>query len=240
MAGIQGGWLQTKEQFDKRYRQQTAAALARKRNSFYNTDYYYLSKQKADTESRLRRDTWLNNDLLDAVMQATGEAPISYGEMQAQRIEMMDEIERYTMLMTPPDFTLSDDEKANIRKGLGQYRGTRQDYIKQARDARQKMLGLRDQMRGQTDAEKLAKLQKQYAEAGSVFQNMMQLVELLRPDGDQLQRFGLENLTSLASRGGWMGESSNTTQYFDRLDKQIDLLRSIDENTRKEEQSIWQ
>lgn len=44
IAGIQGGWLQTKEQFDKRYRQQAAAALARKRNSFYNADYYYLSE----------------------------------------------------------------------------------------------------------------------------------------------------------------------------------------------------
>lgn len=173
-------------------------------------------------------------------MSATGAAPLGYGEMQAQRIAMMEEIDRYTEMMTPPDFKLSAEEKAQIRKGLGQYRGTRQDYIKQARDARQQMLSLRDQMRGQTDADKLSRLQKQYAEAGSVFQNMMQLIGMLRPDGDPLQRVNLENLTSLASRGGWMGERNNTTQYFDRLDKQIDLLRNIDENTRKEEQSIWQ
>lgn len=46
-------------------------------------------------------------------------------------------------------------------------------------------------------------------------------------------------MTSLASRGGWMGEQYRQPEYMQTLDKMYETLRNIDDNTREAEKNVW-
>lgn len=70
----------------------------------------------------------------------------------------------------------------------------------------------------------------------------MQMAQVLKimQIGQPVNRVDLQGLTSLAGRGGWMGEQYRQPEYMSTLDKMYDTLKSIDDNTRAAEKSVWQ
>ena len=63
---------------------------------------------------------------------------------------------------------------------------------------------------------------------------------MLKNLGSPLQRTTLGSLTSLASRGGWMGEHNQMTSWMKTLDTMADTLKDIERNTQEKERSVWQ
>lgn len=112
-------------------------------------------------------------------------------------------------------------------------------WFQLAKDRRTELELMRGRIQQETDPEELKKLYDQRGLIQSQFTSFMQIAQALKIVGQPVNRVDLRNMTSLASRGGWMGEQYRQPEYMQTLDKMYETLRNIDDNTREAEKNVW-
>lgn len=154
-------------------------------------------------------------------------------------------IKSYNQGIASRDMWIADQSTAMEQEALvagisGQWRtGNMSDYLDKAKSARQRMKTLLGEISTTGDLARVSELQQQYQRESTQFSNAMTVANMLKPEGNPLQRIALENLTSLAGRGGWMGEKYNTDRTFEKLNEMATSLRNIDDNTREQFKAVY-
>lgn len=176
-------------------------------------------------------------------------------DLDLQRDEMSMSVQRILGQIRTNSFT-GDLSKDSVYSGL--WRGveldsplgpkggpTRQNartaswWYELARDRRIELELMHGRIQNESNPEELKKLYDQRGLIQSQFNSFMQIAQALRQIGQPISRVDLRNMTSMASRGGWMGEQYGQPQYMQTLDKMYDTLRNIDDNTREAEKNVW-
>lgn len=121
------------------------------------------------------------------------------------------------------------------RKGVQQS----STWYRLARERRQEILQLQTQMDTSDNPKEIEKLGHRLGMAQQQFSSFMQIAAALRQIGQPVSRVDLQGMTSLAGKGGWMGEQYGQPQYMQTLDKMYDTLKNIDDNTREAEKNVW-
>lgn len=89
------------------------------------------------------------------------------------------------------------------------------------------------------DPERLQKMFDQIRFLQTEMNNSLQIAQALKQVGQPIRRVDLGGMTSLASKGGWMGEQYGQPQYMSELNRIYDTLKNIDDNTREAEKNVW-
>lgn len=108
-----------------------------------------------------------------------------------------------------------------------------------AKQQREEALDLLKQASSETDLKKLQDLYRRIDSVQFRMEQSLQIANALKVIGQPINRVDLRGMTSLASRGGWMGEQYRQPEYMQTLDKMYETLRSIDDNTREAEKNVW-
>lgn len=119
-------------------------------------------------------------------------------------------------------------------------KSTAAEWFSRAAGFRNTITNLMSQASSSEDANEVERLHRDIGDMRQRMFSALAIANALKDPGVRPQRIDLQGLTSLAGRGGWMGEQYRQPEYMSTLDKMYDTLKSIDDNTRAAEKSVWQ